>query len=142
MSEELKQLARVLDGIAEGREWEYFGDVGRQEIGWFTAHHGESPLVYIGLNREIRLKPESQKVPLGPDDVPPGTVLRGAGEAAWPEDKGWCMIVSSSHTGIRIWHHSDGNGAEITWQTLMDAESQIWRPTDTGWQPCWKEIKV
>ena len=87
-----------------------------------------------------RIKPEQQKVPLQPSDVPPGTVLRGAGEAATPEHQGWCMITSSSLTGIRIWRHSDYNQTEIKWETLMDASSEIWRPTDTSWQPCYKFI--
>jgi hypothetical protein len=85
------------------------------------------------VNPRYRIKPKPQKVPLEPCDVPPGSVIRGQGE-----DSGWCMITSASRTGIRIWRHSDENASEITWQTLMDAESQVWRPTDTEWQPCYK----
>lgn len=92
------------------------------------------------VNPRYRIKPKPQKVPLEPCDVPPGSVIRGQGEAKNPNHAGWCMITSASATGIRIWRHSDENPSEITWQTLMDAESQVWRPTDTEWQPCCKEI--
>jgi hypothetical protein len=96
---------------------------------------GESP-AFWNENLKWRIKPKPQKAPLEPCDVPPGSVIRGQGEAS-----GWCMITSASTTGIRIWRHSDENASEITWQTLMDAESQVWRPTDTEWQPCYKETQ-
>ncbi len=104
-------------------------------LNWNDTSHPE-----FLRSREYRIKPEQKKVPLGPGDVPPGTVLRGAGEAATPEHQGWCMITSSSLTGIRIWRHSDSSQTEIKWETLMDAGSEIWRPTDTEWQPCYKLI--
>jgi len=87
-----------------------------------------------------RIKPKPQKVKLEPCDVPPGSVIRGAGEAKG-NSSGWCMIVSSSETGIRIWRHCEGSAVEIKWESLMQAESQIWRPTDTDWQPCYKEVE-
>jgi hypothetical protein len=93
------------------------------------------------VNPRYRIKPKPQKVPLDPCDVPPGSVIRGAGEIHY---EGWCMITSCSLTGIRIWRQFGGVAAdqrEITWQALMDAESQIWRPTDTEWQPCYKETQ-
>lgn len=98
---------------------------------------------------EYRIKPEPlppPPVPLGPEDVPPGTVLRGAGEAK-NYDGGWCIITSCSRTGIRIWRECDSNPTEITWRTIKDAKSEInrsipltgkWDPT--AWEPCSKEV--
>ena len=74
-------------------------------------------------------------VPLGPEDVPPGTVLRGAGEKQYA---GWCMITSAKLTGIRIWRHSEANGYEMRWRDLMDSGAEILRPGNTTWEPCKK----
>lgn len=87
--------------------------------------------------------PEPQWVPLGPEDVPPGTVLRGAGEV---DSKGWCMITSCSETGIRIWRDCECYQDERTWGELKDRGSQINRPrhrdadgNPTKWEPCRKQ---
>ena len=92
-------------------------------------------------------KPElAFQLPLGPEDVPPGTVLRGAGEAK-NYDGGWCIITSCSRTGIRIWRECDSNPTEITWRTIKDAKSEINRSIPlTGkwdanaWEPCHKTL--
>lgn len=92
-------------------------------------------------------KPEPAfQLPLGPEDVPPGTVLRGAGEAK-NYDGGWCIITSCSCTGIRIWRECDSNPTEITWRTIKDAKSEINRSIPlTGkwdanaWEPCHKTL--
>lgn len=91
-------------------------------------------------------EPETKQVELGPEDVPPGTVLRGAGEAH-NYDGGWCIITSCSRTGIRIWRECDSNPTEITWRTIKDANSEInrsipltgrWNPD--AWEPCHKTL--
>jgi hypothetical protein len=94
-------------------------------------------------------KPQTTKqAPLGPEDVPPGTVLRGAGSAQ-NYDGGWCIITSCSRTGIRIWRECDSNQAEITWQIIKDINSEINRSIPlTGkwdahaWEPCSKEVQA
>ncbi len=80
------------------------------------------------------------------EDVPPGSVLRGAGEV---ESQGWCVITSCSETGIRIWRQSESNGLEITWQRLCESASEINRSIPlTGkwnanaWEPCSKEVQA
>lgn len=81
---------------------------------------------------------EKRKVSLGPEDVPPGSVIRGAGEI---DTAGWCLITSCSEAGIRIWRHcGEQHGREITWQELQESGSQILRPGST-WQPCEKEVE-
>ena len=124
--------------FAAGETIQYSSDISPSWIDlkeplWFTNEYGVKP--------RYRIKPKPQKVPLEPCDVPPGSVIRGAGEI---HCEGWCMITSCSLTGIRIWRQFGGvatDQREITWQALMDAESQIWRPTDTEWQPCYKETQ-
>jgi len=89
-------------------------------------------------------EPLAREVELGPEDVPPTTVLRGAGEVG---SKGWCLITSCSEVGIRIWRQSEASGREITWQRLRESESQINRPrhrdadgNPTLWEKCSKEV--
>jgi len=89
-------------------------------------------------------EPLTREVELGPEDVPPTTVLRGAGEVG---SKGWCLITSCSEVGIRIWRQSEASGREITWQRLRESESQINRPrhrdadgNPTLWEKCSKEV--
>lgn len=95
-----------------------------------------------------RIKPEpaTKEVELGPEDVPPATVLRGAGEVC---SQGWCAITSCSETGIRIWRQSESSGHEITWQRLRESDSQINRSIPlTGkwdanaWEPCSKAVQI
>lgn len=94
-----------------------------------------------------RYADEKKTVPLAPEDVPPGSVFRGAGEAKDPDDKGWCLITSCSRTGIRYWRHSDSDPAELSWKTIHESGAQInrslpftgkWNPD--AWEPCSKEV--
>lgn len=121
--------------FAAGEELQYLHPL--SDLGWLDFG-GEKPCEGHPAIK-WRIKPKPQKVPLTPDDVPPGSVIRGAGEAKG-NSSCWCMIVSSSETGIRIWRHCEGSAVEIKWESLMQAESQIWRPTDTSWMPCYKEV--
>jgi hypothetical protein len=122
---------------------------------WFKALPGPDSLGSYNSTYRLPLpwpeapKPETTKqVELGPEDVPPGTVLRGAGEAQ-NYDGGWCMITSCSRTGIRIWRECDSNPTEITWQTIKDAKSEINRSIPlagkwdaTAWEPCFKTVQI
>lgn len=101
----------------------------------YWKHH--QPLKHDIIAYRIVKAPEPQWIPLGPDDVPPGSVIRGAGEKG---DSGWCSITSCSLTGIRLWHHCDTNQTETKWATLMESESEIKRPGE-DWQPCKKLAK-
>lgn len=92
-----------------------------------------------------RYADETKTVPLGPENVPPGSVFRGAGEAKDSSDKGWCLITSCSKTGIRYWRNSDRDPVELTWESLRSLDSQInrsipltgrWDPS--AWEPCHK----
>ncbi len=86
---------------------------------------------------------EPEWVDLEPEDVPPMTVFRGAGEKG---DSGWCMITSCSRTGIRYWRNGfEDDPRELTWTHLNKADSEINRSLSAGkwdpnaWEPCRKE---
>lgn len=113
------------------------GDFVRKDCSWEPVNMllGQGPHD-LYLSRTCRPLPaEPEWIPLEPCDVPPGTVLRGAGELTSP---GWCLITSCSQAGIRLWRHSNCNQTEITWRTLMEAESEIRRPGISKWLPCRK----
>ena len=88
---------------------------------------------------------QTKTVPLGPEDVPPGSVFRGAGEAKDPDDRGWCLITSCSRTGIRYWRQADCDPEPIRWLTLKTTGAQINRSLSKGqwnpdaWEPCHKK---
>lgn len=107
--------------------------------GW--RHSGDTNYAYASPNYRIIVPFAKPRVPLEPGGVPPGSVIRGAGEAKEPGHQGWCLITSCSMTGIRYWRHCDDPrfSKELTWHEMMKSEMQIKRPTDTGWQPCSKE---
>jgi hypothetical protein len=89
---------------------------------WLPASTSHGP--------RYRIKPKPQKVPLEPCDVPPGSVLRCL-EASWR------TILSITRDIVRL----DGTG-NISLETLSKNEAwQIKRPTDTDWQPCYKETQ-
>jgi hypothetical protein len=134
-NDELKELAAVLDGIADGKEWEAKWPIG----GFYRPPVLRDPIISLRAGYEIRLKPATpQKVPLGPEDVPPLSVFRhkdGANDA-------WCMPSEVSYYGVTFWSYCPGGGGEHlhrTWRDMM--KYVIKRPNDTDWKPCWKEIE-
>ena len=173
-NQELKELARVLDGIAEGEEWEL--EWGATPSEWHSSSHEQDPVWLVGHGYNIRLKPqppppdpytelkaahaagkviqsslgdnwyacipnwrypvheyrikpELQKVPLGPEDVPPGSVLR-------VQEGGWKMIIGATPEGVNTLDHG-----LINYGLIQDNIWQIKRPGE-DWQPCWKEVEV
>jgi hypothetical protein len=83
-----------------------------------------------------RIKPKPQKVPLEPCDVPPGSVIRYKLAKA---TEFWWMITSVSDDGVYVCSGNTG----ITFVDFQRAmkEMEIKRPTDTEWQPCYKETQ-
>jgi hypothetical protein len=84
------------------------------------------------VNPRYRIKPKPQKVPLEPCDVPPGSVFRQESDL-----DGYIMPTSVSERAGCYFH--DEVVFRRTWAELSNGW-QIKRPTDTEWQPCWKEI--
>lgn len=109
--------------------------------GWVrhnSIHTLETTHLPFRTKRPLPIDKELVWVPLEAQDVPPGSVIRGAGETNEP---GWCMIVSATLRGVRLWRSSDCNQDEILWERLMENDSEILRPGQTEWQPCRKEAK-
>lgn len=84
-----------------------------------------------------RIKPEQQKVPLGPSDVLPGTVLR---KSEWLS--AWQSLFGAYDRGLSF------NGALWEWSDIIDTY-QInrsipltgkWNPE--AWEPCYKLIDI
>jgi len=82
-----------------------------------------------------RVKPESVKVQLGPDDVPPGSSFRMIKNSANP---GFTMAIGCDIDGVALLDKTL-LVQKIPWETLM-ARNQIKRPNE-GWQPCYKEVE-
>jgi hypothetical protein len=78
--------------------------------------------------RPIPQQPKPQKVQLRLEDVPPGSVIRSS-------EHHWFMVLYVRAHGVDI----ATRPTPISWNELM-ACWEIWRPTDTGWMPCYKEV--
>jgi len=83
-----------------------------------------------------RIAPEPTYIPLGPEDVPPGSVIRG---------KGWsiglyvdCFLTVLETTPRGVW--VSRSEQVILWEVLM-THWQILRPGKTVWEECRKEAK-
>lgn len=125
--------AEVEAGINAGKKWQYKQMAGR----WLDGLG--SPLWYKNL--EYRLAPEPKMVPLGPEDVPPGSVIRNLiwGEGAW-------VSINVSIDGISwVGIHRIGETAhnyEASWQRLMEFGFEISRDGGKTWAKCEKEEAI
>jgi hypothetical protein len=99
--------------------------------------------------RVLKWRTPKTTMPLGPDDCPPGSVFRGAGEAKDPSNVGWCLITSCSTEGIRYWRNCDQPrcAKEYPWDELHKNGSEINRSIPltgkwdaTAWEPCSKKV--
>lgn len=88
-----------------------------------------------------RIAPAPTYIPLGPEDVPPGSVFRFNRNDEWKADAlgEWSSVVNvSAKYGIGL--VVENNGGElvfISWSSAMDHE--ILRPGETEWKLCRKE---
>ena len=76
-----------------------------------------------------------KRVPLGPEDVVPGSALRPIERPDAVRDC-WAAVISTGEVGVQAVRRGDIEG--YSYHDLM-SEFEIKRPTDTEWQPCWKE---
>ena len=82
---------------------------------------------------EYRIKPEPKRIPLGPEDVPPGSVLTL--ECGM---KGlWHSIVCCCRTGVVVAFNSELKLRSF--EELTDLNFTISRDGGKTWSPCWKE---
>ena len=95
--------------------------------------------VYLTSGRQdyahIRLKPATQRVPLGPEDVKPGSVIDGSNDAGSGEN--WLAVLRVDFAGV----YAVNNCNEIkihTFDSLL-RYFKISRDGGKTWAPCWKE---
>ncbi len=81
------------------------------------------------IDCDYRRAPEPQTVPLGPEDVPPGSAIRCNSITTW------ILIVATSDSDVRTY-----GGDRLNWQELM-RDWLIKRPGE-DWQPCHKVSTV
>lgn len=101
----------------------------------------QDPYCFIFPPECYRIKPEQQKVPLGPDDVPPGTVFRFHGH----DDNHHYLptLVAGSKDGV---YFTDTTHFRRDWSYLMENATinrsipltGKWNPE--AWEPCYKLI--
>ena len=92
--------------------------------------------VWDWLSNDYRIKPEPKRVPLGPEDVPPGSVLRRAGQGCWS------AVVGSYTEGVLFpYMPLDGPYPRYlnTFDELFSGNYEISRDGGRTWHPCWKE---
>jgi hypothetical protein len=112
----------LIQALAEGKTIETLanrkGCEDWEEVDDFNFFCSCSPNTY-------RVKPGPVMVPLGPEDVPPGSVIRGIGFSEW-----W-MVTSVAKIQIYC--------GERTWSTYesLQKNCEIKRPGE-DWMPCHK----
>lgn len=74
-----------------------------------------------------------QRVPCGPEDFPPGTVVRQIGN-----EGSWTMVTGVDSDGIYIDAVNQRQSKSFSWTA---AQRDLERSIDGGktWLPCWKE---
>jgi len=84
----------------------------------------------------FRRKPTPKRVPLGPEDVPPGSAIRHKGWPTWE----WVPVVPRasgvSNVGL-AWRDTSLPGWR--WDELA-VGYEISRDGGKTWEPCWKEV--
>jgi len=78
--------------LADGKEIEHQANVGGQ---WYSLINAME-VDFMSPPEAYRIKPEPQWLPLGPEDVPPGSVVR---KNDWPEGT-WEVVHGTEVTGI------------------------------------------
>ncbi len=101
----------------------------KKTIQYFKAEWVDMPEIdFSGQASRYRIKPTPALIPLGPEDVPPGSVFRSAAA-----DKAlWFNPIQVTLRGL----DTDFEGENILWVNLMEYE--IKRPNQ-DWQPCSKQ---
>lgn len=96
-----------------------------------TNEFSKRLLCYYNSPRLWRIAPETKRVPLGPEDFPPGTVVRKVGWTVWD------AVIAVTDVGVYAGVANQRHVKLVPYYALTNHE----RSTDFGktWQPCWKE---
>lgn len=121
----------VEEGIRQGKRWQFkhksepdtdteWRSNGRHTPQWDKAS-------------DYRLAPETKKVPLGPKDIQPGSVL---GHPDWANGE-WMMIIGN---GARTMiGYINGNQVCLSYEQFMEQGYLISRDFGKTWHPCEKD---
>jgi len=107
----------LVQALADGKTIECFSHEGI----WQEAHD----LDFSYASARYRIKPEPVTVPLGPEDVPPGSAMRNIGGTQW-----W-TVSSVAKTQVNL-----GQNGWSTYESLQK-NCEIKRPGE-DWMPCHK----
>lgn len=80
---------------------------------------------------DYRIKPKPKRVPLGPEDVPPGSVVRRLGT------EHYCLVLDNRPTCCTVY---TGIMISASWQDLFGVY-EISRDAGKTWSPCWKQVE-
>ena len=84
-----------------------------------------------------RIKPSPVMVPLGPEDVPPGSVVR---HKNWGNNVSWCIVEGVGKNALSYGSQL-GHGWTREWIDLKEQGFEISRDGGKTWQRCEKEAK-
>lgn len=88
---------------------------------------------------DYRIKPEPIRIPLGPEDVPPGSIISVQPSVQY----GWFTINATQTQGLHICNTAC---RFIYWEQLKQEQWKINRSLSSGkwdptaWEPCYKEV--
>jgi len=145
IADQLHLAGQIEQARIDGKpvEWQYYS---QSDEAWIDSISG-SPGGFVADKYEIRLKPALKQVPLGPEDVPPGSVLN-----VKADDFGYRTPVLVAREGVVVasMRADDENSAvnARTWWELMAEGWQIntsipltgkWDPN--AWTACFKTVE-
>jgi len=107
---------------------EFKNSDGEWEVVKYTTRQGAGPS-FLPRRTRRPLPAVEEWIPLGPEDVPPGSVFRN-------EIDGWDAPASVNSMGVVL---ANRLGNRFDWRQLFNGW-QILRPGTTEWQPC-KKLK-
>lgn len=121
IADQLELAARI---IREGLEWEY---AWRGE--WCSGKNfGLMFILKEGRLIRIKEQPKFKRVPLGPEDFPPGSVLRPLPDFCW-----WYTILGIEGDAAKM------HGETVSYYRLMNEGWEIKRPGQE-WTGAWREV--
>lgn len=125
--------AEVEEGIKAGKKWQFKS---KDQNDWPRSYAPDDLVKPKWIEQlDYRLVPEPKKIPLGPEDVPPGSIIGGP-----TNHHNWCSVIYCADFGIAF-VDSFPNICKKTFKALFDGSYQI--STDSGktWKPCYKEVE-
>lgn len=102
--------------------------------GWVMVGPKRSDLAqHLPENRPYRRNPATKRAPLGPEDVPPGSVVRLLGATTT-----WCIVLEVDRWSITAFTRA----ATVLDFLKLQGAYEISRDGGKTWQPCSKEVEV